>query len=431
MHIKASVALSRKWDAREAGREVAENLMNSLKENPKFVVLACTYEYFKNGGYKELLNGVWEVLPSETKLVGGVVSGFIIPQGCFSRGVAMLGAACDKMDVATGVGKFTKTMPKRAGRKAAESIKRQLENSRYKNGFVVEFTSGALLPQFHKMKITSKSKFVELITPFMISVLEILGWGLGREEMIMEAFSRVLHDFKIIGISTWDDKRFAYHREFLNDRVYNNSIVALGIKTDLNTYVNYAFGYKRTEKGFVVTKTDMRRRVIKEINNKPAKLEFLRILGWKEKHINERHLKRTIFVFPSFEKDGCIYPVIPTMFYGNSIVVSRKIKDPKLKIFTASGKSLLGAIDEAFQKFDKKPMLGIIAECAARQEALGAHLFEEKERIEQYMKGAPYFGLFSGGEYTYTPEDGSKFKYESFNVALITSPPSPFEYTEK
>ncbi|HDI02753.1 MAG TPA: hypothetical protein ENF95_01315, partial [Candidatus Aenigmarchaeota archaeon] len=62
MHIKASVALSRKWDAREAGREVAENLMNSLKENPKFVVLACTYEYFKNGGYKELLNGVWEVL---------------------------------------------------------------------------------------------------------------------------------------------------------------------------------------------------------------------------------------------------------------------------------------------------------------------------------------------------------------------------------
>ncbi|RLF38472.1 MAG: hypothetical protein DRN00_04060, partial [Thermoplasmata archaeon] len=86
--LKAGVGLSRKWDAREAGREVAETALEKLDgEKPKFFLLFSTIHYEKYGGFQELLNGVWEVLPEGTPLIGGTVAGFMIPEGVYSRGV--------------------------------------------------------------------------------------------------------------------------------------------------------------------------------------------------------------------------------------------------------------------------------------------------------------------------------------------------------
>ncbi|MCD6237631.1 MAG: hypothetical protein J7K13_06755, partial [Thermoplasmata archaeon] len=75
--LKAGVGLSRKWDAREAGREVALSTLEKLDgENPKFFLLFSTIHYEKYGGFQELLNGVWDVLPEGTPLIGGTVAGF-------------------------------------------------------------------------------------------------------------------------------------------------------------------------------------------------------------------------------------------------------------------------------------------------------------------------------------------------------------------
>ena len=69
--LKAGVGLSRKWDAREAGREVAETALEKLDgEKPKFFLLFSTIHYENYGGFQELLNGVWEVLPDGTPLIG-------------------------------------------------------------------------------------------------------------------------------------------------------------------------------------------------------------------------------------------------------------------------------------------------------------------------------------------------------------------------
>ena len=83
--LKAGVGLSRKWDAREAGREVAESALEKLDgEKPKFFLLFSTIHYEKYGGFQELLNGVWEVLPEGTPLIGGTVAGFMNNYGCFT-----------------------------------------------------------------------------------------------------------------------------------------------------------------------------------------------------------------------------------------------------------------------------------------------------------------------------------------------------------
>jgi hypothetical protein len=108
--FKAAVGLSRKWDAREAGREVAIDTLNRLGKGvkPDFFLLFATIHYEKHGGFKEFLKGVWEILPEGTPLIGGTVAGFINPQGCYTRGATALAVNYPNMDVAIGIGHNTK-----------------------------------------------------------------------------------------------------------------------------------------------------------------------------------------------------------------------------------------------------------------------------------------------------------------------------------
>ena len=89
--FSAAVGLSREWDARKAGREVASDALAKLNgKKPDVFILFSTIHYEKYGGFKEFLAGIWEILPKGTPLVGGTVAGFINNQGCFTRGASAL-----------------------------------------------------------------------------------------------------------------------------------------------------------------------------------------------------------------------------------------------------------------------------------------------------------------------------------------------------
>jgi len=122
--LEAAVGMSRKWDAREAGREVARSTIEKLNQPPSFILLFSTIHYKDHGGFQELLNGVWEVLPKGTPLIGGTISSFINNYGCYARGATALAISYPKMDVAIGIGRHTKITPKRAATKCAETIKK-------------------------------------------------------------------------------------------------------------------------------------------------------------------------------------------------------------------------------------------------------------------------------------------------------------------
>ena len=84
--FEAAVGISRKWDAREAGREVVRSTINKLNKPPDFILLFSTIHYEKHGGLKEFLKGVWDILPKETPLIGGTVYGFMNEYGCYASG---------------------------------------------------------------------------------------------------------------------------------------------------------------------------------------------------------------------------------------------------------------------------------------------------------------------------------------------------------
>ena len=66
--LETAVGKSRKWDAREAGKEVARSTIEKLTTPPDFFLLFSTIHYEKHGGFEEFLKGVWDVLPKDTKL---------------------------------------------------------------------------------------------------------------------------------------------------------------------------------------------------------------------------------------------------------------------------------------------------------------------------------------------------------------------------
>jgi hypothetical protein len=266
--VEAAVGISRKWNAYEAGREVAQDALRTLIGKPKFVILICTHEYYPNDGYNELLRGVWDVLPSETTLIGGVVGGFIIPQGCFSWGTAMLAVSCKNMDIASAIGRNTRINPAKVGRKVGEEIRKQLSHSSYQHGFAIDITDGPNLP---KMPIVGRrkvhnSRIVGSATSFFLPLMRWVGWGMGRENDVRSALMNILYDFNALGISTWDDRRFSEHRQFYNKEVFSNAIVAIGFKSDSDSFVSSGFGFKKTNIRFQVTKMDRDNCIIKQIN---------------------------------------------------------------------------------------------------------------------------------------------------------------------
>ena len=144
--LEASIGMSRKWDAYKAGQEVARLTIKKLNSPPNFFLLFSTIHLEKHGGFQEFLNGVWNVLPKGTPLIGGTVAGFINSNGSFTRGAVGLAIAYPNMDIATGIGRYTKRNPKRAASKCAEMIKEGLKKSKYENKFLFEIISGPIFP---------------------------------------------------------------------------------------------------------------------------------------------------------------------------------------------------------------------------------------------------------------------------------------------
>ncbi|HIE33811.1 MAG TPA: hypothetical protein EYP86_01565, partial [Candidatus Altiarchaeales archaeon] len=180
--FKAAVGLSRQWDAKKAGREVANTTLEKLGADPDFFLLFSTIHYEKYGGFQEFLDGVWDVLPDETPLIGGTVAGFINNYGCYTRGATALAVSYPNMDVAIGYGKNTKRNPEKAAKECANMVRRGLETTRYKNRFLFDIIGGSRVPQlpFLGRRKVVRSRIIGnlMILGFRFSN-DYLGMGMG------------------------------------------------------------------------------------------------------------------------------------------------------------------------------------------------------------------------------------------------------------
>ncbi len=424
--LEAAVGMSRKWDAREAGREVARNTIEKLNSPPKFFVLFSTIHYKDNGGLQELLNGVYDVLPKNIPLIGGTIRGFINNFGCFTRGVTGLAVSSKNMDIILGFGKNTKRNPKKAARQCAEMIKRGFKDNKYNNRFLLNLISASELPDIPSLGRTKivkpgfTSKSIRQLYSFSQYVLQK---GTGRDDELIEEMVKHFSDCHMMGCGTIDGGAGFTNYQFFNDKVMTNSVVTLGIATSYDLDVLTTHNMKKTDIKFKITKTSKDGRIIHEINGKPAFTELLNLHGWPKDFLTEDTWLKTTFYFPLGCKYGThsdeIVPRVIGFTLGESLVTGFRSKDTDSYILTIDGKGLLETIDMNLSSFPSNPEFGLIASCTTRLETMGNKIYQARDRILHYFNDRPFIVFYVGGESTYSPKRKIKYVNMSFNSAIF------------
>ena len=416
--------MSRKWDARDAGREVAETAIQHLSRPPDFFLLFSTIHYEKNGGFQEFLAGVWDVLPKGTPLIGGTVTGFMNNYGCFSRGASALSVSSSTMDVAVGVGKNTKRSPAKAAKQSAEMIQDSLKKSPFKNRFLLNFISAAVMPSIPGV---GQKKYIRsgFVSKFALQALglsqTLVQKGLGREDEIFEETVQQLPEYQMILGTSMDDYKGMRNYQFFNDTVLTNAVVNLGIATDLDLDVFTTHGMKKTDLHFTITKIGAGNHAICKINDKPAVPELLRLLQWPEDFLSEESMIHTILYYPiSLRRHGREVPVVMPVILKDSIVVPCIIDDGEVSILTVSGKDLINAVKENLQYFDKiQPEFGLFSACMTILQTLGHRTNIIQETLQQYFKEKSFLLFYNAGEGTYSPTKDITYANMSFNTAIF------------
>jgi len=386
--VQAAVGMTRKWDAREAGREVARNTIRQLDSPPKFFLLFSTIHYIDYGGFKEFLSGVWEVLPKGTPLVGGTVIGFINNFGCFARGASALAVS-------------------------------------YPNKFLLNFIAGPgaikIPGQGYKKVVDSGfiSKFI--IQAFGISQY-ILQKGFGREDEIFEEMTKLLPDYNMILGTSIDDYKGLHNYQFFNHEILTNSMINLAIASDLDLDVFTNHGMKKSNIKFNITKLTRNRHIIREINNKSAVQELYRILNWPEGFVNEKTIGHTILYYPiSVKRHEREIPVVMPYFLKNSVMTPCVIDDGEVSIMTINGKNFIEAIENNLEHFNNEiqPEFGLFSTCMTILVTLGYKVNMIREEVCNYFKDKPFLMFFSAGEGTYSPKSKITYANMSFNTSVF------------
>ena len=417
------VGLSRKWNAKEAGREVAENTLKKLGHNPSFFVLIATIHYEKHGGFQEFLNGVWEVLPEGTPLVGGTVTGFITSEGCFTRGAAAWAGYYEHMDVAVGFGKNTKRHPFLAGKTCGNKIRSALRHSSYQKKMVFNFIAGGLylkVPGIGLAKVI-KGRLIPKIYDYFFHIFEIfLQKGVGREIEVLSGLKDQLTDYYVIGGSCNDDNNYMSNYQFYNRKVFVNAVVSLGISTDLNGSLHGGHGLDKKGKTLNITKKGWKGYIIKEINGIPATECYLREVGWSKELLNEKINEKTpFFPFGTRDEHGVLYPYPVAIFLGDYLVFSHNIINDEIQLMDTSGKKLIQAIDETIQEMDvTNTLFGFAVSCCARLQTLGKNIYQTQQKMKTFFDD-DFLVIYTMGEHRGFPNKNAYQLQESFNLLSI------------
>jgi hypothetical protein len=392
--LETAIGMSLKWDAREAGKEVTRSTIEKLGNPPKFFVLFSTIHYKENGGFKEFLNGVWDVLPKDTPLIGGTIVGFMTKEGVYSRGAVAVAFSGD-IDVEKAIARGTRKNPK----KVSSEIQKLIKNE---GSLVLAFLPGPSMPNLKKGEkiIVTKSKTLASIAPKALEFsTKHFNKGVGREMEILENISRSLKS-DIAGCSTIDDNNYNDSYQFFNKDFFSDSLVLLSL-TNLKYNLNSIGTMPIPEKWYRTTKRKTFGHILEEIEGESALSFYLNVLGYSPDMIfEEPDLVHRRFVFaPVLTKDeyGGIHPRCPGTFYGDTMGFGHPI-------FDSVGFSLTDGkfINKQFLKFinnydQQKIRFLFIFSCAVLFEALGSGLYKlHGEILKEFEKD--FLILFGGGE---------------------------------
>jgi hypothetical protein len=245
--------------------------------------------------------------------------------------------------------------------------------------------------------------------------------GLGREDEIFEEIVQQLPEYQMILGTSMDDHRGMNNYQFFNDKILTNTMVNLGVATDLDFNVCTTHGMKETDLHFTISKLGAKNHAICKINDKPAVPELLRLLNWPEGFLTEETMMHTLLYYPiSLKRNGRAVPVVMPLIMKDSILVPCIIDDGEVSILTVSGKDLVNAVKENLRFFyEIRQEFGLFSACMTILQTLGHKTNIVQEELCKYFKGKSFLLFYSAGEGTYSPTRDITYANMSFNTAVF------------
>jgi len=419
--LKTAVGTSTLKNSYDAGKETGEKILKKLNCKPNLVLLFSTLHYEKyDGGLKDLLKGIWSVLPEDTQLAGGTVPGFFNNNGCYARGVTALAVNYPHMNVTIAYGKNTKRNPKKAARHAAEMIKNNLKND-YKNKIIFSFISGAKNPDLPGVKntniINSKIK-ARMMLSMILFMQKVFQLGFGKEEEVLEQITKELPDFNIIHSSSYTMPPFKENYQFYNREVLDECALFAAIETDLDFDIDFATGAEKTNIDFKITQINKNRTVIKKLNDKPPLKEFINKMDWDYDTFQEFKLSEIASKHPmAYIKNNKIMLRPPLLILGNYMGFLTKIEENNIFVTKITPDQMVDAVDEILKPI--KPEFGFFTSCIARRDFLGIKVFKVQEKMKKYFEDKDFLLVYSSGEGVNKPEEGFYFLNETITSAIF------------
>jgi len=419
IEFKSAVETSRKWDGESVAVELSSKIKNKLL-NPNFILLFSTIHY--ENEFNKLLEKLNNFFPN-VPIVGGTVPGFMNQDGCYTRGVTSLSIDSSAIDISVGIGHNTKNNPKKSALECTNMIKKNFTESNYSNKLLFILTSGTLVPSLlgTGVKRVYKSKIpISMISKLLKTSYKVSKKGVGREDIIFNEISNQMPDYSIIGGSSIDDNKLEKNYQFFNNEVFTNSVICLGINTNINLKLESQVAVEKTDKYFDV-KLAGEKYIINKLDNKPATKTFFKHLNWPDSLMDERLHRRTFFYPILFEKENEIFPEVIGGLIGNNIVCGFDIKSDKLCIGRSSREILINSLNKSLNNISKSgiPNCGIIIYCSALLETLGRDFFKVQEILKKFFKDSPFLLIATGGEDFKIPEKIEKHSNETINMAAF------------
>lgn len=100
-----------------------------------------------------------------------------------------------------------------------------------------------------------------------------------QEEMVVSCMHQGLHGIDLIGGSAADDTRFQATHLYSGGQFHRNVALLILVRTALPFMAFRTQHFVESDKRMVVTRADPGRRIVSEINGKPAAKEFARLVG--------------------------------------------------------------------------------------------------------------------------------------------------------
>jgi hypothetical protein len=217
-----------------------------------------------------------------------------------------------------------------------------------------------------------------------------------REEPVTHSLQYALGKIPLFGGSAGDDLKFAGTGVYSNGRFHSDSALLILINTSLPFRIFKTQHFISTDERLVVTEADITKRIVNEINGRPAAEEYARLVGVDVQELDPMHF--------------AVSPVV-VMINGTEYVrsIQKANTDGSLTFFCAIEEGLvfrvargLDLVNNLEQTFDNiraeigQPQLVFACDCILR--TLEIHQKDLKERIGEIFRRNNTIGFNSYGE---------------------------------